>query len=470
MLPAFAVLLLGSCEDHRNDYMDEFKTMVYFRNGGEQSLTLYRTGENGIYRIPVCKSGSDLNGTASAIVMPFDEGQMATYNITKETSYSLIPSDLWSFVDANRSPLSDQSKVKLEFGENDASMVVFISLNTVGLSALMEQNPDNEYVLGLQVFADERVSDDINLILLKPDIEIPYLSLISAGVESHKYTSASPMKETYHNTLSLNMDENLWDFSCTIAAGDEAWLANYNKENSRNFALLPAANYKLSATEIKFPKGSLDASFDVEINREGMDMLKEYALPIVVTGCSKSEFAIKEDKSAYIINVILNPDQITITSDMVTVSHNQDGDGDGAPALVDGNEVTYWHSPWSSKVTDPDPLYGIYVDIALKSSLKSIVLSYCTRAQNDNGIPTHIVIGVGNDGKTWTVIDGGDVATEEMASAGKAQWITLPVMKHSSTFKYIRLGIAESVAGDLRVPSSGAWTALGELQLYGTDN
>ena len=470
MLLAGAVLLLGSCEDHRNDYLDEFSTVVYFRNGGEQSLTLYRTGENGFYRIPVCKSGRDLSGTASAIVMPFDEAQMSTYNITKETSYTLIPSSLWSFVDADRKPLSDQAKVKLEFGEDDPYLVVNVSLNTVGLSALMEQNPDNEYVLALQVFADEKVSSDINLILLKPDIEVPYLSLISTGVESHKYTSASPMKETYHNTLSLNMDENLWDFSCTIAAADAAWLANYNKENSRSFELLPASAFKLSASEISFPKGTLEASFDVEINREGMDMLKEYALPILVTGCSKSEFAIKEDKSVYILNVRLDPDQITLTSDMVTVSHNQSGDGDGAPALVDGNEATYWHSPWSSNVTDPDPVYGVYVDIALKSSLKAIVISYCTRAQNGNGIPTHMVIGVGNDGKNWTVIDGGDIANEEMSSATVAQWITLPVMKHTSSFKYIRLGIAESVAGDLRVPSSGAWTALGELQLYGTDN
>lgn len=469
-LLASAALLMGACEDHRADNLDEFKTMVYFRNGGEQSLTLYRTGDNGFYKIPVCKAGSDLKGTASAIVMPFDASQMDMYNIKYETSYSLLPSGLWSFVDENRSPYSDQSKVTIEFGADDAYKVLYISLNTVEISALIEANPDSEYVLGLQVFADERVSSDINLIILKPDVEIPYLSLISTGVESHKYTSASPMKETYHNTLSLNMDENLWDFSCTIAAADASWLAKYNNDNSRNFELLPASAFKLSSTEITFPKGTLEASFDVEINREGMDMLKEYALPIIVTGCSKSEFAIKEDKSTYILNVRLDPDQITLTADMVTVSHNQSGDGDGAPALVDGSEATYWHSPWSTYVTDPDPVYGVWVDIALKSPLKAIVLSYCTRAQNGNGIPTHMVIGVSNDGKNWSVIDGGDVATDEMASATTAQWITLNVMKHSTTFKYIRVGIAESVAGDLRVASSGAWTALSELQLYGTDN
>ena len=461
---------LSACVDHRNDYLDEFDTMVYFRNGGEQSLTLYRTGEDGVYRIPVCKSGRNLSGVATAVVIPFDEAQMAMYNVSNETSYSLIPSNLFSFVDENRQPLADQSRVSLEFGPDDPYKVVTISLSTVKLSALMEANPDNEYVLGMQVFADKNVSSDINLIVLKPDIEVPYVSFVSPGVETHKYTSASPTKETYHNTVSLNMEENDWDFTCTIAPRDAAWLADYNNVNGKSYELLPEGCYKLSTTELKFAKGTLEASFDVEISREGMDMLLEYALPITITKCSKSEFAIDETKNAYLLNVRLDPDQITLTEDMVSVSHNQSGDGTGAPALVDGSDATYWHTPWSSKVTDPDPVYGVWVDIALKSPLKAIVLSYETRAGNGNGIPTHIVVGVSNDGQNFTVIDGGDVANDDMSSAVAGQWITLPVMKHSASFKYIRMGIAESVAGDLRVPSSGAFTALAEIQLYGTDN
>lgn len=467
---AAALLLAGACEDHRGDNLDEFSTMVYFRNGGEQSLTLFRTGEDGLYRIPVCKAGSKLNGTATAVVIPFDEAQMSMYNTRYETSYSLIPQELYSFVDENRNPLPEQAKVDLEFGSGDSYKVVLLGIRTVDLSALMEANPDKEYVLGLQVFAQERVSDDINLIVLKPGIEVPYLSFVSPGVESHSYTSASPTKATYHNTVSLNMEENLWDFNCTIAPAGAEWLADYNNANGKNYELLPSSAYKLSTTDIKFEKGALEGSFDVEVSRESMDMMREYALPILITSCSKSEFSIDKDKNLYLLNVRLDPDEITITGDMVSVSHNQSGDGDGAPALVDGNDATYWHSPWSSNVNDPDPVYGIYVDIALKSPLKAIVLSYETRAGNNNGVPTHVVVGVSNDGSSWTVVDGGDVANEEMAGAAAGQWIELPVMKHSSTFKYIRLGIAESKAGDLRVPASGAYTALAEIRLKGTDN
>lgn len=471
MLPAALALTAVACADHRSDYMEDFQTMVYFRNGGEQSLTLFRTGENGTYAIPVCKSGVNLKGEATAELMPFTEAQMTIYNISKETDYKLIPADKFRFVDASGNALSDQSKVKLTFGPDDAYQVVNISLNTVEISALRESDPESEYVLGFQLFSEGNVSDQINLIVLRPDIDIPTLSLVSPGIEVHKYTSASQMSETYHNTVSLNMDENRWDFDCALAVMDEAWLKEYNNANSTHFELLPAGAYRLSADKVSFKAGETEVGFDVTINRDGMDMLKEYALPVVLTSCSKPEFSIDGERNAYILNVRLDPDQITLTADMVTVSAEQDGDGEGAPALVDGEPFTYWHSPWSSFVSNPDPVYGVYIDIALKSPLKAIVINYCTRAQNGNGIPTHVVVGVSNDGSTWTEL--GDVATEEMASATTGQWITLPVMKHTSTFRYIRLGIAESVAGDLRQTyTSGTqpWTSLGEIELYGTDN
>lgn len=472
ILLAAAASFSVSCTDHRDDHMEDFQTMVYFRNGGEQSLMLYRTGEDGFYRIPVCKSGRDLEGKTSAVVIPFDEAQMASYNVTYETSYTLIPADLFSFVDAERQPLSDQSKVELEFGKDDAYQVVYVSLKTVQLSALMEADPDAVFALGLQVFSPGKVSEEINLILLKPDIEVPQVSLVSPGVEVHKYTSASQMEETYTNTISLNMDENLWDFDCTIAVQDATWLADWNNANGKEYALLPANCYSIPETKIHFAQGTLEVPFTVTINRSNMDMLQEYALPIKIASCSKTEFSVNQDAATYLLNVRLDPDQITLTADMVEVSANHEGDGTGAPALVDGDTETYWHSPWSGSVTNADPVYGIYVDITLTTPLKAITFNYCTRKQNTNGVPTRVVIGYSNDKATWTTFSNGEYSTPEMAGAVGGQWFSLPVMKSDATFKYLRFGIAESVAGDLTVnyPSSPAWTSLSELQLYGTAN
>ena len=156
MLPAvLALLAVAACEDHRSDYLEDFQTMVYFRNGGEQSLTLYRTGEEGVYSIPVCKSGRNLQGEATAEIIPFDEAAMALYNVQKEADYRLIPASLFKFVDEGGSPLSDQSKVKLNFGPDDAYKVVSIRMNTVEISQLKAEQQLKRYrlYLGLALLA-----------------------------------------------------------------------------------------------------------------------------------------------------------------------------------------------------------------------------------------------------------------------------------------------------------------------------
>ena len=462
---ALALVAAAACEDHRNDHMEEFQTMVYFRNGGEQDLTLYRTGENGRYAIPVCKSGRNLEGITSAIILPFDASQMTVYNITYETDFTLIPAGCYKFVDAEGQPLPDQSKVTLDFGAKDAYQVVYLDVNTNAVSALQELNPDTQYVMAFELFSGGKVSNEINCIVLNPAVEIPRLSLLSPGVEVHQYTGASQMSETYRNTVSLNMEENKWDFTCTLEVMDADWLEEYNNANNTSYELLPEELYSLPETEIQFAKGTTEVPFDVTITREGMQMLREYALPVRIVACSKDEFKIEEGSDVYLLNVRLDPDQITLTEDMISVSHNQSGDGNGAPALVDGDITTYWHSPWSA-AHDGDPTYGVYVDIKLNTPLKAIVLRYCTRSQNGNGIPREVVIGVSNDGAEWTALD--DLATDEMQTAGTANWVTLPPVSHTSTFKYVRLGIVVSAAGDLRGNNSN-WTSLSELELFGTD-
>ena len=466
LVPAALVLLAAAaCEDHRSDYMEEFQTMVYFRNGGEQSLALFRTGENGRYAIPVCKSGRNLEGVTSALILPFDPSQMAIYNIAYETDFFLLPASCYRFVDATGTPLPDQTKVELDFAATDAYKVVNLEVNTNAVSALQELNPETNYVMAFELYSPGKVSNEINCIVLNPSVEIPKLSLLSPGVETHQYTGASQMSETYRNTVSLNMDENEWNFTCTLEVMDEDWLDRYNNANGTSFERLPEGLYTLPQTELAFPKGVTEVPFDVTITREGMQMLHEYALPVRIVACSKDEFEIEEGSDVYLLNVRLDPDQITLTEDMVSVSHNQSNDGDGAPALVDGDITTYWHSPWSS-AHDGDPVYGVYVDIALKTPLKAIVLRYCTRSQNGNGIPREVVIGVSNDGQTWTALD--DLATDEMQTAGTANWVTLPPVSHTSTFRYVRLGIVVSAAGDLRGTNSN-WTSLSELELFGTD-
>ena len=463
---ALALLVAAACEDHRSDDMEDFQTMVYFRNGGEQDLTLFRTGEEGLYKIPICKSGRNLQGVIDIVLMPFDQAQLSMYNIRNECEYMLIPSTCYRFVDENGAALTDQSKIELSFGASDAYKIVYLSVDTQAVSALQENDPEASYVMAFQIFSNGKVSADINYILLKPSVDVPQLAFLSPGVEVHTYTGTSQMSETYRNTVSLNMDENRWDFTCKLEVKDAAWLKSYNASHGTAYELLPSALYKLPESTLSFAKGVTEVAFDVTITRDGMDMMKEYVLPIVLASCSKKEFVINEDKSVYLLNVRLDPDQITLTESMISVSTSQTGDGGGAAALIDGDEETYWHSTYSTH--DGDPTYGEYIDISLNVPLNSIVLRYCTRHNNNNGVPTHIVVYVRNESsENWTQL--GEEATDEMFNAAAQQWITLTPLKSEKSFKQIRVAIVESKAGDLRLSGTTHYTALGELQLFGTN-
>jgi len=467
---ALALLAAAACADHRSDYMEEFQTMVYFRNGGEQELSLFRTGEDGLYQIPICKSGRNLNGEISAVLIPFDEAQISMYNITYETDYKLVPASCYQFVDQNGSPLASQDNVAVDFGPTDPYKVVTLCVNTNEVSALQEADEDAEYVLAFQLFSGGKVSADINYILLKPTIDVPQLALLNAGEEPHKYTPASKEKETYKNTVSLNMDENRWDFTCSLEVKDAQWLAQYNQSKGTKYELLPSALFELPGKVLTFNQGTTEVSFDITITRTGMEMLKEYALPIELVSCSKKEFKIDSKNNVFVLVLRLDPDQITISEEMISVSTQAPGDGGGAPALIDNNVLTYWHSVYSKH--NGDPVYGEYVDIALKTPLKSIVFSYCTRSQNGNGVPVCVAVWVRNEtSEPWKQV-GEDIETDEMLNSVTAQWITLPVLTADSSFRYIRFSVLKAnprESGDLRLQGTTNFTALSELQLYGTN-
>lgn len=476
LVPAvLALVAAAACQDHRSDYMEEFQTMVYFRNGGEQDLALYRTGEDGLYKIPVCKSGRNLKGEIEAILIPFDEAQLAIYNITYETEYKLIPPSCYKFLNEDGTPLANQESIDLDFGPDDPYKVVNLSVNTNAVSALQEADEDAEYVMAFQLFSGGKVSADINYILLKPDIEVPMIGLLNPGEEPHKFTSASQTSDVYTNTLSLNMDENRWDFSCTMEVMDQAWLDEYNMANAKEYVLLPASLYTIPEKVIKFTKGTTEATFKVNFTREGMEMLTEYALPIVFTSCSKPEFKIDEKKNVYVLTFRLDPDLIPLEEDMVSVSSQAPNDGGGAPALIDDNVLTYWHSVYSTH--NGDPTYGEYVDIDLTKSsttidpLKSIVFSYCTRSQNDNGTPHCVGVWVkAKKDDPWTQL-GEDIETLEMTSATTNTWVTLPVLRSETAFSFIRFAVLKAnprESGDLRLEGTKNFTSLSELQLFGS--
>ena len=479
-----AAASLTGCEDSRNEYLEDYQTMIYFRNGGEQDITLYRVGEDTWYEIPVCKGGRDLEGTATATVVSMNRTQIDIYNMDNGTDYTQLPGEYWDFVEYDNETVAIEEPVSLTFTSSDSWQVVKVRMHTNEISALEEANPDNTYVLALQVYADPKVSPDINIIIIRPTIDIPQLSLANTGVVSNYYTSGSPLSNDYSNNAVLGMD-NRWDFNVTVGTEDQNWLSSYNGENGTSYTLLPADAYSFSPaykdedgtsssamSTVPFTTGSSRSAFSVTVNRNELELLTEYMLPVTITDCSKPEFAVSENDAHWLLTFRLDPDEITLTESMLSSPFTVSGDGAGLIALVSDPTSNWWHSNYNGTTTG-DAIYGHYIDISLSEPLTDIVLSYQTRTSNSNGVPTHIVIGVTNDenainvntGTTdaWTQI--GEVTSGLATDAG--EWCTLPAFHSETPFSYIRFGIAESLLGNLRVTDSG--TALSGLRLYGAN-
>lgn len=207
---------LSGCEDTRSDYMEEFQTLVYFRNSGEQTLSLYLTGENTLYDIPICKSGRDLDATATAWIVVMDQAQLDIYNIENLTDYVQLPASCYKFL----------TPTEFAFTGKDAYQVARVELDTNAVSDLQAQDPSAHYVLALQVYSDRPIGASVNLLMLSLQIDIPQLSLASSGLVKANYTASSPVVNTYQNSVALNID-NSWDFTCPLEVLGQEWLDAY---------------------------------------------------------------------------------------------------------------------------------------------------------------------------------------------------------------------------------------------------
>ncbi len=452
------LLLLGSlamtagmtgCEDTRGEHLEDFASMVYFRNGGNQTISLYRVGENSVYKVPVCKGGSDLSYTAEATVAAVEQAQLDIYNMNNGTNYIQIPSSCFKFL----------TDTKLHFTSEETSKMVEVELATDDISALQEADPDHEYILALQVYSDRQVSADINLLILKPEITIPVISFAEAGLHANNLNPDSPVKTDVTGEIVLGMD-NRWPFDCRLGVHDKAWLDAYNAKNGTEYELMPAEVYTLDPT-VSFTEGSNTGNFKVTIDRTNMGLFTDYVIPLYIENCTKKEFELGEE--VFLVHGIFTPtlEKIALTEAMLSTPYTHEGDGIGIPGLVDGKNDTYWHSLWANMIPG-DPIYGVYIDITLDSSLTAVKFRYQTRSTNNAGAPTRICIGASNDGENWKLIL--DYQQDPPVEANS--WGELPIANAKAPYKYYRFGVATSKAGDCR-PEVPSYTNLGELELYG---
>ncbi len=67
--------------------MDDYSTILYFRNSGEIEHSIYKTEEETHYAVSIVKAGSDMSATTTVDMKVMDESMLAEYNENQGTRY-----------------------------------------------------------------------------------------------------------------------------------------------------------------------------------------------------------------------------------------------------------------------------------------------------------------------------------------------------------------------------------------------
>ncbi|MCD8304841.1 MAG: hypothetical protein LUC86_08485 [Prevotellaceae bacterium] len=262
------------------------------------------------------------------------------------------------------------------------------------------------------------------------------------------FASAEYGQQTYVSTTSSLESAGLWDVA-TIGENAGHW-AIY--ANNTGYALNNDGAGKGVDTWATGEVTTTGGNDDWELYEVTLEDMTESDYNL-----AELTELIEEAQATYDANDAVGVALIT-SADQLSSNLTQDGDGDGLPALIDGDASTYWQSTWSGvTVTDGDA----YIEIALPEDYTGgdVELSITRRNQNNNQISEILVVSV--DGETETTITTLDIPFE---SPGETVAVDFTIPEGTTV---IRLYEEATTAVDL---TSGQYNAgnwhLAELQLY----
>ena len=90
-------------------------------------------------------------------------------------------------------------------------------------------------------------------------------------------------------------------------------------------------------------------------------------------------------------------------ADRITSNATYPGkDGEGIPALVDGNFETYWHSDYSSSA--PKEQHYLQFDLGAGNEQEALAITYWKRHNAQSAFPTALTFMVSNDATNWKTV------------------------------------------------------------------
>src|SRR5690606_17708540 len=163
--------------------------------------------------------------------------------------------------------------------------------------------------------------------------------------------------------------------------------------NNANSNITLKVTYPVAGGGTNVVEESFDAA-DVVFNFPPIDGTHEVMVEYIDEGGRSSEKTFTYTHYPFVHKTYITASEKAGFS--ISVSSNQDNDGGGAPALIDGNASTFWHSPWSGTI----PAWPHFATINFNKEIQITKLILQLRS-NGEAAPKTIDLQVSTDGTNF---------------------------------------------------------------------
>ena len=434
--------LLAACEDNREQYWDDFSTILYFRDSGEMACQLYTPDDEATCSVSVVKAGTDAKAATSVDVEVMDEAALAAYNAAEGTRYALLPADCYDFEGGH-----------LAFASSDLYKRLEARFHTAPVSTLLAgAQPGTDYVLPLCLTGSaDSINAEKQYVFIRPEVVTPQVGFENPGYVMNSLSASGESALDLEVPLRLSV-ENRWTFSCYTAV-DAALLDAYNMAEGTSYLMLPEAAYRIEGDGTVGMEPGTDGNLHVSVGSEGLSF-GNYALPLQITGTSLASIGVDPDEDVCLLGVSYVPDasalqQVALTEDMITY-HPDSNPGEGSvAALLDGDPGTYYHSDYNVGVPLPH-----WLQFALPGGCSAFRFEYVTRNAGEHVIPSRISLWGSADGTEFNRL----MTIGEGLPATVGATYTSPVLVAGQEIRYIRFSVDASPSGSFALAEFRLWT------------
>ena len=428
------VCLQTSCDDNKEQYLDDFSTILYFRDSGEIEHDMNIIEEMSTYTVSVVKAGSNNQATTAVDLMIMDGTMLTDYNNNEGTNYKVLPADCYSIETGN-----------LSFNSSSLYQTIDVSLYTEAINAIQ----GDDYIIALYL---SNSADSINVeksyVFIKPRVVTPLVSFQKFGYVMNSFSESGETQFNY--TLPVNLSvSNKWTFNCYTEVNEDL-LDTYNREQNASYILLPENSYTIAEEGVvsMTPEGANSLKFT--INKETLSF-GNYILPLLLTGTSMEKIDVDPTRNSCLFGVSYVPDEsslqsIQLAENMISYYPNSICEG-SVPEMYDGNPDTYYHSDWNVGLPLPH-----WLQFALPEDCSAFRFKYSTRGATERVTPHQITLYGSEDG-----VDFKKIVTIEDLPQGAGVGYTSPVFVAGGKIKHLRLSVDKSPAGSFAFTEFALW-------------